>query len=39
MSDLLSFSNEAIAIFAVSSLVLREIILAAVPTYTPSTNT
>lgn len=37
MSDLLTFSNEAIALTGLTCLVLREIILAAIPTYTPAT--
>ena len=35
MSDLLTFSNEAIALTGLTCLVLREIILAAIPTYSP----
>ncbi len=35
MSDLLAFSNEAIAISGLTCLVLREIILAAIPSNGP----
>jgi len=38
MSDLLSFSNEAIALSGLTCLVLREIILAAIPSNSPAAN-
>ena len=36
MSDLLTFSNEAIALCGLSALVLREIILATIPSRGPA---